>query len=128
MIERQDHSANKIDPCGVLRCRAFPEISPRPHGPARPVPHDVVDESKEEIPEFVTPRCPSCGSDDVVLEGVDPENTWRCEACDHEWSESAEVTREKTAEAGGSNPKPSQRQAQKRKEPPGNRQLSPQGE
>jgi hypothetical protein len=59
---------------------------------ANPIPQQIVDESKQEIPEFVEPKCPKCGSDDVVLEGVDPENTWRCEQCDAQWTESLPAT------------------------------------
>lgn len=55
---------------------------------AQSIPQEIVDESKQEIPEFVEPKCPKCRSDDVVLEGVDPENTWRCEQCDAQWTES----------------------------------------
>jgi hypothetical protein len=58
---------------------------------AQPVPQQVIDESKEETPEFVEPKCPKCGSDDVVLEGVDTRNHWRCESCDAEWSDDAEL-------------------------------------
>jgi ribosomal protein L37AE/L43A len=50
-------------------------------------PQEIVEEEKEEAQEFVEPKCPKCGSDDVVLEGVDPENTWRCEQCDEQWTE-----------------------------------------
>lgn len=50
-------------------------------------PQQIVEDEKEEVPEFVEPKCPRCGSDDVVLEGVDPENTWRCEQCDAQWTE-----------------------------------------
>ena len=50
-------------------------------------PQQIVEDEKEEAPEFVEPKCPKCGSDDVVLEGVDPENTWRCEQCDEQWTE-----------------------------------------
>jgi ribosomal protein L37AE/L43A len=57
----------------------------------RPIPKEIVDESKEEAPEFVEPKCPKCGSDDVVLEAVDTANRWRCEHCDAEWSDAAEV-------------------------------------
>jgi len=56
---------------------------------ARPIPQDIVDESNTEVPEFVEPKCPMCGSDDVVLEGVDTENRWRCELCDAEWTDAA---------------------------------------
>jgi hypothetical protein len=59
---------------------------------AQPIPQEIVDESKEEDSEFVEPKCPKCGSDDVVLEGVDPENTWRCEQCDEQWTETSPAT------------------------------------
>jgi formate dehydrogenase maturation protein FdhE len=58
---------------------------------AQPIPQQVIDESKEEIPEFLEPTCPKCGSEDVVLEGVDSQNHWRCEACNAEWSDDAEL-------------------------------------
>jgi DNA-directed RNA polymerase subunit RPC12/RpoP len=42
-------------------------------------------------------RCPRCGSQDVILEGLDPElrresapevkNKWRCPDCDHRWED-----------------------------------------
>ncbi len=51
-------------------------------------PQQVVEDEKEEVPEFVEPKCPKCGSDGVVLEGVDPANTWHCEQCDAQWTES----------------------------------------
>ena len=54
---------------------------------ARPLPQEIVEEEKEEAADFVEPKCPRCGSDDVVLEGVDPENTWRCEQCEEQWTE-----------------------------------------
>jgi ribosomal protein L37AE/L43A len=57
---------------------------------ARPIPQDIVDESKMTAPEFEPPRCPKCGDTDPVLEDVDPVNAWRCEACGAEWTESAE--------------------------------------
>jgi hypothetical protein len=54
---------------------------------ARPIPKDVIDECREEAPEFEPPSCPKCGAGDPVLEGVDPVNSWRCEACGNEWAE-----------------------------------------
>lgn len=62
---------------------------------ARPIPKETVEgsrseESNTEVPEFEAPVCPKCGAADPVLEGVDPFNTWRCEACGNEWTESAE--------------------------------------
>ncbi len=62
-------------------------------------PQKIVEEEKEEVPEFVEPKCPKCGSDDVVLEGVDPENTWRCEQCDEQWTETAPKPEGATPEA-----------------------------
>jgi hypothetical protein len=63
---------------------------------AQPIPQEIIDEEKEEVPEFVEPKCPKCGSDDVVLEGVDPENTWHCEQCDAQWTESPPATAEES--------------------------------
>jgi hypothetical protein len=56
---------------------------------ANPIPQEIVDESKMEVPEFEPPVCPKCGASDPVLEGVNPDNTWRCEQCDAQWNESA---------------------------------------
>jgi hypothetical protein len=57
---------------------------------ARPIPQDIVDESKLKVPEFEPPTCPHCGAADPVLESVDPCNAWVCEACGSQWTESAE--------------------------------------
>ena len=65
---------------------------------AQPIPQEIIEESKTEVPEFELPVCPKCGAADPVLEGVDPVNTWRCEACGYEWTEPAADV-EKTAEA-----------------------------
>ncbi|HVC46444.1 MAG TPA: hypothetical protein VND90_04305 [Terracidiphilus sp.] len=55
-----------------------------------PVPQDVVEEASMETPVYVAPVCPACGAEDPVLQGVEPVNTWLCEACGKEWSEGAE--------------------------------------
>ena len=55
----------------------------------QPIPQHIVDESKDESPEFELPSCPSCGAADPVLESVDPVNAWACESCGREWSDSA---------------------------------------
>jgi hypothetical protein len=57
---------------------------------ARPIPQDIVDESKMKIPEYELPSCPRCGAADPVLESVDPVNTWACEACGAGWSDPEE--------------------------------------
>jgi hypothetical protein len=56
---------------------------------AQPIPQEIVELSKIDVPEFEPPSCPQCGAADPVLEGVDPFNTWRCEACGKQWTESA---------------------------------------
>jgi ribosomal protein L37AE/L43A len=66
---------------------------------AKPIPREIVDEEKEEVPEFVEPKCPKCGSDDVVLEGVDPANIWRCEQCDEQWTETMPQSEDGTPHA-----------------------------
>ena len=55
---------------------------------ANPIPQQILDDAKIEVPEFELPICPKCGASDPVLEGVDTENTWRCEQCGEQWSDS----------------------------------------
>jgi hypothetical protein len=54
---------------------------------ANPIPQDIIDESRVEIPEYAPPMCPSCGAADPVLLSADPTNSWECEACGTEWSD-----------------------------------------
>jgi hypothetical protein len=57
---------------------------------ARPIPRDIVEESKDlDAPqeEYVPPKCPKCRAEDPVLEGADPSNSWLCEACGARWSD-----------------------------------------
>ncbi len=59
---------------------------------AQPVPQDIIDQSREELAEpapFESPVCPGCGTPDPVLVGVDPVNSWQCESCGREWTDSA---------------------------------------
>ena len=55
---------------------------------ARPIPKEIVEESQIDSAEYEPPTCPKCGAGDPLLEGVDPVNSWRCEACGKEWTES----------------------------------------
>ena len=57
---------------------------------AQPIPQDILNQSREEVPEFAAPNCPKCGAPDPLLTAVDPTNTWQCESCDHEWSDPTE--------------------------------------
>ena len=56
---------------------------------ARPIPQEIVDQFRMDVPEFEAPKCPKCGAEDPVLEGVDPFNSWLCETCGKQWTESA---------------------------------------
>jgi hypothetical protein len=58
---------------------------------AQPIPQEIIDESKEEIPEYVEPKCPKCRAEDPTLEAVEPENHWHCEECGYDWSDPAEI-------------------------------------
>ena len=57
---------------------------------SHPIPQEIVELSKMDVPEFELPKCLRCGGLDPVLESVDPSNTWRCEVCGNEWSEAVE--------------------------------------
>jgi hypothetical protein len=57
---------------------------------ANPVPKEIVEDSKFIAPEFEMPKCPHCGAGDPALEGVNPFNSWRCEGCGCQWTESEE--------------------------------------
>jgi ribosomal protein L37AE/L43A len=54
---------------------------------ARPIPKEIVEQSRMTVPEFELPVCPKCGAGDPVLEEVDPVNSWLCEACGNQWTE-----------------------------------------
>lgn len=54
---------------------------------AKPIPQEIVEQSKSPIEEYVPPMCPSCGAEDPVLESADPVNSWRCEQCGRQWTE-----------------------------------------
>jgi hypothetical protein len=43
--------------------------------------------ASEEEAAFLEPVCPKCGTPDPLLESVEPTNQWRCESCDHVWSD-----------------------------------------
>ncbi len=66
---------------------------------AQPIPQEIIDSLRAEVPEFVEPECPQCGSDDVVLEGVDPANTWRCEQCGKQWMETLPQAGDESADS-----------------------------
>jgi hypothetical protein len=57
---------------------------------ANPIPQDILDHSREEIPEYEPPVCPRCGAADPILLAADPSNSWECESCGNEWSDPVE--------------------------------------
>jgi hypothetical protein len=54
---------------------------------SNPIPEEVIEDSKITVGEFKSPLCPHCGAKDPALEGVNPFNSWRCEACGNQWAE-----------------------------------------
>lgn len=66
-----------------------PIATEAPEGPAATLPSD-----------FVMPVCPRCGAKDPALEGVNPFNSWRCEACGTQWAESEDGSTSAPAPAG----------------------------
>ncbi len=55
---------------------------------AQPIPREIVEESEIKVPDYTPPSCPKCRAADPVLEGVDPANSWKCEQCGYEWTDS----------------------------------------
>lgn len=66
--------------------------------------HAQQNEDKTAPPEednYIPPKCPTCGSEDIVFEGRDPNLTsdnsadskfkWSCDACGHEWEDDGVV-------------------------------------
>ena len=78
---------------------------------SRPIPQEIVEQSKMDIPDYEPPVCPSCGAADPVLEGADPVNSWRCESCGKQWTEQAEDAKESAA------PQPSTHKASEEENP-----------
>jgi hypothetical protein len=67
---------------------------------ARPIPQQLIDDSKDEVPDFTAPVCPKCGASDPVLESVNPSNSWQCEQCGAQWTDPAEVVEGKAVKSG----------------------------
>lgn len=103
MLMREGIQCWFMDPSGVLSDPTVSRLDYRIFVPAdqleeaqrviaQPIPQDVIDESKMEIPEFVMPRCARCGNKEPVLIGAEAANHWQCESCGNEWTESVEET------------------------------------
>lgn len=59
---------------------------------ARPIPKEIVDQSRAVEPDFQSPVCPGCGAADPVLESNAPSNAWRCDSCGRQWTEPAIIS------------------------------------
>jgi hypothetical protein len=55
---------------------------------AQPIPQAIIEECKAEVPEFKAPVCPQCGAEDPLLESAEPVNSWLCEECGKQWTDS----------------------------------------
>ena len=64
---------------------------------SKPIPEEIVEQSKAPIEEYVPPVCPSCGAADPILEGADPVNSWRCESCGKQWTDAVEEAQESSS-------------------------------
>jgi ribosomal protein L37AE/L43A len=73
---------------------AADRLDEAPEIAARPIPQEIIDQSKMELPDFEPPACPSCGDGERVLEGVNPSNTWRCDTCGKQWTKEPGVSSE----------------------------------
>lgn len=57
---------------------------------ARPIPQEIIEDLKAEVPDYEAPKCPRCRAEDPILEAAEPENRWRCEQCGEEWVDSGD--------------------------------------
>jgi ribosomal protein L37AE/L43A len=65
---------------------------------SQPISQEIVEQSKSPVEEYVPPVCPSCGTEDPILESADPVNSWRCESCGRQWSDTAEDAKDSMAQ------------------------------
>ncbi len=80
-------NANAMDVMGPRIMVAADQLEEARAIVERPIPQEIIDQSRVKVEDFVPPSCPKCGAMDPLLESVEPTNTWRCEACDASWSE-----------------------------------------
>jgi len=66
----------------------------------QPIPQEIIEQSKIDQPEFEPPPCPQCGAKDPVLQAVDPANSWLCEVCGKQWTDSAPDQKQAPETAG----------------------------
>jgi hypothetical protein len=66
----------------------------------RPIPQEIIDQSRMEDEDFTPPSCPKCRAPDPLLLGVDPANTWRCDVCGAQWTDPVMSQESETKPAG----------------------------
>jgi hypothetical protein len=98
------HSQNSLDVRKLCVMVAADQLDEARAIIARPIPQEVIDQSKVKVEDFVPPRCPRCGTPDPVLESIEPENRWFCENCGAEWSDSTGATGSAETPAGKADP------------------------
>jgi hypothetical protein len=54
---------------------------------AKPIPQDIIHQSRVKVEDFEPPMCPKCGAADPTLESIEPSNRWACENCGARWSD-----------------------------------------
>jgi hypothetical protein len=61
---------------------------------AQPIPQEIVEESRIEVPEYAAPKCPGCGDPEPTLLEAEPANRWGCEVCGREWADAEALPEE----------------------------------
>jgi len=82
-----DNRATRVGLSGPKILVAADQLEEAREVAARPIPREIIEESREEVPDYIPPTCPKCRAEDPVLESADPANSWLCEACGAHWSD-----------------------------------------
>jgi hypothetical protein len=92
--------ADSLDVAGPQVLVAADELEEARAIAERPIPREIVDQSKAKVEDFAPPVCPKCGASDPLLLGVEPANTWRCDICGAQWTDSAALDGTEAKPAG----------------------------
>lgn len=93
-LTREGIEAIVVSPSGTKFDNRGPRVVVTPKDAERaatilsqPSADELKAETEETPAEFALPRCPACGSEETLLESVDPVNQWCCDDCGHTWLE-----------------------------------------
>ena len=53
----------------------------------QPISEEIRNQTRTAVPDFESPCCAKCGAADPLLMAADTGNTWQCEECGAEWTE-----------------------------------------